>query len=144
MGLFNFFGKSNNDSAPKPKSAVEINQAKSAMKEKLMASLTKSLTAHNFTKMEIKEVFDIIDLAEADIQNLKDSLMQIKMTSSDPTAAILKIKKERPRLSRVIFPYINYLNRPGCFCCCGCSDATTFEEDFGFVMYEYFLSMSII
>ena len=94
MGLFNFFGKSNNDSAPKPKSAVEINQAKSAMKEKLMASLTKSLTAHNFTKMEIKEVFDIIDLAEADIQNLKDSLMQIKMTSSDPTAAILKIKKE--------------------------------------------------
>ncbi len=94
MGLFNFFGKSNNDSAPKPKRAVEINQAKSAMKEKLMASLTKSLTAHNFTKMEIKEVFDIIDLAEADIQNLKDSLMQIKMTSSDPTAAILKIKKE--------------------------------------------------
>ena len=44
--------------------------------------------------MEIREVFDIIELAEADIQNLKASLIQLKQTSSDPTAAVLKIKKE--------------------------------------------------
>lgn len=90
MGLFNFFGKSN-ETKPKQQLSPE---AKNEMKERLMKSLTASLSAHNFTKMEIKEVYDIIELAETDIQALKDSLMQIKLTSSNPTAAILKIKKE--------------------------------------------------
>lgn len=90
MGLFNFFGK-NAGSQPKQQ---QQQQSKDAMKERLMATLTKSLSAHNFTKMEIKEVFDIIELAEADIQNLKASLIQIKQTNSNPTAAVLKIKKE--------------------------------------------------
>lgn len=90
MGLFNFFGKSNE--AQKKK--VEKPKSRDEMKERLMATLTKNLSEHNFTKMEIKEVFDIIELAEADIQELKDSLMQIKMTSSNPTAAVMKIKKE--------------------------------------------------
>ncbi len=90
MGLFNFFGKSNS-SQPKK---VQAQQNRDEMKERLLETLTKNLSAHNFTKMEIKEVFDIIELAEADIQNLKDSLVQIKKTSANPTAAVLKIKKE--------------------------------------------------
>ena len=89
MGLFNFFGKSND-----AKKEAKKPQSKDAMKERLMATLTKNLTEHNFTKMEIKEVFDIIELAEADIQNLKDSLLQIKMSNPNPTAAVMKIKKE--------------------------------------------------
>ena len=90
MGLFKFFGKSNED---KPKQQLS-QQTRNEMKERLMKTLTENLSAHNFTKMEIKEVFDIVELAEADIQNLKESLLQIKLTSSNPTAAILKIKKE--------------------------------------------------
>lgn len=89
MGLFNFFGK--DDTQPK---AVKQQKSNSEMKERLMATLTKSLSEHNFTKMEIQEVFDIIELAEADIQNLRSSLIQIKQTSDNPTAAILKLKKE--------------------------------------------------
>ena len=89
MGLFNFFGK--DDAQPK---VVKQQKSNSEMKERLMATLTKSLSEHNFTKMEIQEVFDIIELAEADIQNLRSSLIQIKQTSDNPTAAILKLKKE--------------------------------------------------
>ena len=85
MGLFNFFGK--DDAQPK---VVKQQKSNSEMKERLMATLTKSLSEHNFTKMEIQEVFDIIELAEADIQNLRSSLIQIKQTSD----AILKLKKE--------------------------------------------------
>lgn len=90
MGLFNFFGKSNSSQPNR----VQAQKNRDEMKERLMATLTTNLSAHNFTKMEIKEVFDIIELAEADIQSLKDSLVQIKQTSANPTAAILKIKKE--------------------------------------------------
>lgn len=89
MGLFNFFGK--DDAQPK---VVKQQKSNSEMKERLMATLTKSLSEHDFTKMEIQEVFDIIELAEADIQNLRSSLIQIKQTSDNPTAAILKLKKE--------------------------------------------------
>lgn len=89
MGLFNFFGK--DDAQPK---VVKQQKSNSEMKERLMATLTKSLSEHNFTKMEIQEVFDIIELAEADIQNLRSSLIQIKQTSDNSTAAILKLKKE--------------------------------------------------
>lgn len=90
MGLFNFFGKSDNT---KPKLQDSI-KAQEEMKERLMAKLTENLSAHNFTRMEIKEVFDIIELAEADIQTVKDTLKQIKQSGSDPTAAIAKMKKE--------------------------------------------------
>lgn len=93
MGLFNFFGKSNNNS-PTPKPKKEAGMSRDAMKERLMNTLTQSLSAHNFSRMEIKEVYDIIELAEADIQTLKDTLLEIKQTSSDPAAAIIKIKKE--------------------------------------------------
>ena len=70
MGLFNFFGKSNNNS-PTPKPKKEAGMSRDAMKERLMNTLTQSLSAHNFSRMEIKEVYDIIELAEADIQTLK-------------------------------------------------------------------------
>ena len=91
MGLFNFFGKSASNTQQKK---LDQKQSREEMKEKLMKTLTTSLTAHNFTKMEIKEVFDIIELAEADIQNLKSTLVQIKQTNRDPATAISKIKKE--------------------------------------------------
>jgi len=93
MGLFNFFGKNGDDDnkkkvvAPKPKEKDE-------MKERLMETLTKNLTEHNFTQKEIQEVFTIIEFAEADIQRLKESLLQIKTTNTNPTAAIIQIKKE--------------------------------------------------
>lgn len=88
MGLFNFFGQTNSQNKPKQE------QSKEDMKKRLMEKLTVSLSDHNFTKMEIMQVYDIIELAEADIQNLRDTLNQIKKTSSDPTAALGKIKKE--------------------------------------------------
>ncbi len=90
MGLFNFFGKSN---STQPKQ-VEANSKNSEMKQRLMQTLTKNLSAHNFSESEIQEVFNIIETAEADIQNLKDNLVRIKETSANPTIAILKIKKE--------------------------------------------------
>lgn len=90
MGLFNFFGKSN---STQPK-RTESNSKNSEMKERLLQTLTKNLSAHNFTKSEIQEVFNIIEVAEDNIQDLKDNLIRIKETSANPTIAILKIKKE--------------------------------------------------
>lgn len=92
MGLFNFLGKSNTDNT-KP---IQLNVAseQNEMKIKLMASLNKTLSEHNFTSAEIKEVTDIIDLAENDIHKLKSKLLELKKLDSNPTVAILKIKKE--------------------------------------------------
>ena len=101
MGLFNFFGKSNEDK-PEQQTEQQTEQqaeqqteklSRSEMKARLMKTLTENLTAHNFNKVEIKEVFDIIDGAEADIEKLKETLNQIKQTNANPTLAILKIKK---------------------------------------------------
>ena len=91
MGLFNFFGKSNSTQQPQK---IENQQNKSEMKERLLKTLTENLSAHNFNKNEIQEVFSIIEQAEVDIQGLKDNLIEIKQSSENPTAAILKIKKE--------------------------------------------------
>lgn len=92
MGLFNFLGKSNTNNA-KP---ITLNSSspQSEMKIKLMASLNKTLSEHNFTNSEIKEVTDIIDLAENDIYKLKAKLLELKKLDTNPTVAILKIKKE--------------------------------------------------
>ena len=91
MGLFNFFGKSNSTQQPQK---IENQQNKSEMKERLLKTLTENLSAHNFNKNEIQEVFSIIEQAEVDIQGLKNNLIEIKQSSENPTAAILKIKKE--------------------------------------------------
>ncbi|MBQ2644431.1 hypothetical protein IJG14_02510 [bacterium] len=91
MGLFNFFGNTN---APQPKAAVELSASHNELKNKLMNSLTTNLSAHNFTKTEIQEVFNIIEEAEANINKLKEALLQIKNSNVNPTAAVLKIKKE--------------------------------------------------
>ncbi|MCR5261592.1 MAG: hypothetical protein K6C94_07110 [Candidatus Gastranaerophilales bacterium] len=103
MGLFNFFGKTdddknnknnnNNSSSKKPVSTNKPKQ-KDEMKERLMATLTKNLSDHNFTQKEIQEVFMIIEFAEADIERLKEDLLHIKSTNTNPTAAVIKIKRE--------------------------------------------------
>ncbi len=90
MGLFNFFGKSNST----PQVDAETQQTRNQMKEKLMATLTKNLSVHNFTQSEISEVFSIIEKAEDNIQKLKENLLHIKETSENPTVAIIKIKRE--------------------------------------------------
>lgn len=90
MGLFNFFGKSNSTT----QTNSENRQNKDEMKEKLMATLTKNLSAHDFTESEIKEVFNIVETAEENIQSLKENLLKIKETSENPTIAIIKIKRE--------------------------------------------------
>lgn len=91
MGLFNFFGKPN---AQEPKKQMIATGASDENKIKLMQTLTKNLSAYNFTQKEIQEVFNIIENAEADILLLKANLNEIKQSSETPTVAILKIKKE--------------------------------------------------
>ncbi|MGN0013786.1 MAG: hypothetical protein ACI37T_00020 [Candidatus Gastranaerophilaceae bacterium] len=92
MGLFNFLGKSNANSTKPIK--LNTDSTQSEMKTKLLVSLNKTLSEHNFTSAEIKEVTDIIDLAENDIYKLKSKLLELKKLETNPTVAILKIKKE--------------------------------------------------
>lgn len=64
------------------------------LRNELRETLRNTLGAHRFTEMEIKEVQNVIDIAEAEVQILKDSLVQVKLTNPAPEAAILRIKEE--------------------------------------------------
>ena len=83
MGFFDFFNSDTNNEA-----------SSEDMQEELRETLRKTLGAQNFTEMEIKEVQNIIEIAEANVRILKDSLVQVKLTNSSPEAAILRIKEE--------------------------------------------------
>lgn len=63
-------------------------------RDKIKSDLEKILKTAGFTKLEIKEVLDVIILAEADIQLLKDSLIGTNINNSDPTPVMKKVMDE--------------------------------------------------
>ena len=69
----------------------------------LKAKLTVSLMRCGFTQMEIKEIMDVITLAEADIKIAEDSLSHVNINNPDPTrsmhAALQDIRKYQKELN---------------------------------------------
>lgn len=84
MGFLDFF---KSDESGSDESVEE-------MQEELRETLRKTLGAQRFTEMEIKEVQNIIEIAEANVRILKDALVQVKLTNASPESAILRIKEE--------------------------------------------------
>ncbi len=96
MGLLDFF-KSNalNQATSKKddKTTFEATPQRGNLKNQLALKLLQC----GFTKLEIKEVLDVIALAEADIRIAEDSLAHVNINNSDPTrsmhAALEKIRQ---------------------------------------------------
>lgn len=69
----------------------------------LKAKIKKTLKMRGFSDMEIKEIIDVIVLAEADIKIAEDSLAHVNINNNDPTrtmhAAIQDIKKYEKELA---------------------------------------------
>ncbi len=74
MGFFEFIFK-------KEKSLLDKEREE---REKIRAILETKLNEYNFSKMEKKEVFDVVEIAEANIRNLKDTL--IGVDKNDPAS----------------------------------------------------------
>lgn len=93
MGLFgNFFNTSSEDTFGTTES-----------RENLKAQLSLNLMRRGFTEMEVKEVIDVITLAEADIKIAEDSLNHVNINNPDPTrsmhAAIEDIRRYQKELA---------------------------------------------
>lgn len=54
----------------------------------LKQQLSLNLRQCGFSEMEVKEVIDVIELAEADIQIAEDSLRHVNINNPDPTRAM--------------------------------------------------------
>lgn len=80
--LGNFFRGSNNNNDGEP--SFEATSKRGGLK----TQLTLRLMQCGFTEMEIKEVLDVITLAEADIKIAEDSLNHININNPDPTRAM--------------------------------------------------------
>ncbi len=81
MGFLNFFnGGQKGEGQPTFGTTADRN----ALKKKLELNLRK----RGFSRMEVKEVLDVITLAEADIKIAEDSLAHINVNNPDPTRAM--------------------------------------------------------
>jgi hypothetical protein len=63
-------------------------------RNKIRKLLEDNLKKLNFTSIEIKEVQEIITIAEEDIQVLKDSLIGTNINNPDPTPIMNKVTNE--------------------------------------------------
>ena len=71
-------------------------------RDKVRKVLENNLKQLGFTSLEIKEVQDIITMAEDDIQILKDSLIEVKTNNADPAPFMKKVTEEiRARQERM-------------------------------------------
>ncbi len=97
VGLFDFFAKNALNEAiaakQEEKYTYEATEKRSDLKNQMALQLRKC----GFTKLEIKEVLDVIALTEADIRVAEDSLAHVNINNPDPTrsmhAALEDIRK---------------------------------------------------
>lgn len=104
MGIFDFFQQqalknssfNNNDDSD---ASFEATPRRGNLKLQLSVLLKK----YGFTKLEIKEVLDVIALAEADIRVAEDSLAHVNINNPDPTrsmhAALEQIKSYKDEVA---------------------------------------------
>ncbi|MDO5305464.1 MAG: hypothetical protein Q4E87_07830 [bacterium] len=99
MGLFDFFTRNAINEAMMAQNAEEEGTTfeATANRGNLKNQLALQLMGCGFTQLEVKEVLDVIALAEADIKIAEDSLAHVNINNPDPTrsmhAAIEQIRQ---------------------------------------------------
>jgi len=84
VGLFaNLFNPGGNNEKEDPY-FYEVSHKRGALKAKLKYQLK----IRGFSDMELKEIIDVIELAEADIRVAEDSLAHVHINNPDPTRAM--------------------------------------------------------
>ncbi len=63
-------------------------------RDKIKTVLQGNLQKLGFTRLEIKEVLDIVTITEAEIQVLKDSLIGTNINNPDPLPIMEKVRDE--------------------------------------------------
>ena len=97
MGLFDFFTRNAINDAmmalQEEPTTFEATENRSNLKNQLALQLMQC----GFTQLEVREVLDVITLAEADIKVAEDSLAHVNINNPDPTrsmhAAIEQIRQ---------------------------------------------------
>lgn len=99
MGLFDFFTRNAINEAMMAQNAEdeETTFEATANRGNLKNQLALQLMGCGFTQLEVREVLDVIALAEADIKVAEDSLAHVNINNPDPTrsmhAAIEQIRQ---------------------------------------------------
>lgn len=98
MGLFDFFTRNAINEAMMAQNAEEDTTFEAtANRGNLKNQLALQLMGCGFTQLEVREVLDVIALAEADIKVAEDSLAHVNINNPDPTrsmhAAIEQIRQ---------------------------------------------------
>ncbi len=99
VGLFDFFTRNAINEAMMAQNAEEEGTTfeATANRGNLKNQLALQLMGCGFTQLEVKEVLDVIALAEADIKIAEDSLAHVNINNPDPTrsmhAAIEQIRQ---------------------------------------------------
>ncbi len=88
MGLFEFFKNNAINDAMMAQNEEEVTFEATANRSNLKTQLSLQLMQCGFTKLEIKEVLDVITLAETDIRIAEDSLAHVNINNPDPTRAM--------------------------------------------------------
>lgn len=95
MGLFDFFTGGDNSQD----TVIEITKNRGTLKNNIRVSLMRC----GFTEMEVNEVINVIELAEADIRIAEDSIKHCNINNPDPTrsmhAAIEDIRRYQKELA---------------------------------------------
>lgn len=99
MGLFDFFTRNAINEAMMAQNAEDEQTTfeATANRGNLKNQLALQLMGCGFTQLEVREVLDVIALAEADIKVAEDSLAHVNINNPDPTrsmhAAIEQIRQ---------------------------------------------------
>ncbi len=90
MGLFEFFKNNaiNDAMVAKQNEGKDVTFEATVNRSNLKNYLGLQLLKCGFTRMEVKEVLDVIALAEADIKIAEDSLAHVNINNPDPTRAM--------------------------------------------------------
>lgn len=95
MGLFDFFTGGDNSQD----TVIEVTKNRGTLKNNIRVSLMRC----GFTEMEVNEVINVIELAEADIRIAEDSIKHCNINNLDPTrsmhAAIEDIRRYQKELA---------------------------------------------
>ena len=95
MGLFDFFTGGDNSQD----TVIEVTKNRGTLKNNIRVSLMRC----GFTEMEVNEVINVIELAEADIRIAEDSIKLCNINNPDPTrsmhAAIEDIRRYQKELA---------------------------------------------
>ena len=97
MGLFDFFTRNAINDAMMAQQEEPTTFESTENRSNLKNQLALQLMQCGFTQLEVREVLDVITLAEADIKVAEDSLAHVNINNPDPTrsmhAAIEQIRQ---------------------------------------------------